>query len=81
MQIIIKTETVIDYINANNLTKKDFCKQCDISTAVLRKFLRNENVSITSLFKISKAIKIPIDALFYETANRHCEERSDKAIQ
>lgn len=66
MNVTIKTEAVIDYINANNLTKKEFSKQCDISAATLRKFLHNESVSITSLFKISKAIKVPIDALFYE---------------
>lgn len=64
MKNIIKTELIQKYIEENNITKTNFCKQCKISISTLNLLLKNKaKTKIETLIKISKSTKITIDEL------------------
>ena len=48
MNIRFNYEIIIEYMNKNNLSKTQFCKQCKISIYTLNKML-NGNLNINSL--------------------------------
>lgn len=53
------------YIKENRLTIKQFCAMCKISYKTLRKLLKGQqNVKISSLFKIARTLKIELYKLF-----------------
>lgn len=60
----INTEIISEYISANNITRKAFCKQCGISTATLYRIMNGKNFYLMALFKIARTIKIPIHRFF-----------------
>lgn len=65
METKINTKLIENYMYDNNLSKKEFCKLCELSQAILRKILRNQkNYRITALFKVAKLLKAHICDLF-----------------
>lgn len=62
MKLTIKTELITNYIQQNNLTIKEFCKQCKISHNTYRKIMNGEtNIRISTMYKILVKIKILCD--------------------
>lgn len=59
MDIIIKTDIIREFMKKNNLTKKQFCKECDISICSLNNVLK-QNTKISSLVFIKMAIRMKI---------------------
>ncbi len=55
---------IINYIQNNNLTKKDFCLLCGISYSTLNRILNNKNFQLKALFRIARVIDIPVHMLF-----------------
>lgn len=67
MHYKINKNLILNYINQHNLSKKQFCKNSNVSLPVLNKILNsNGNFRIIALFKISKVLKIPMYKLFIE---------------
>lgn len=64
MEQKINVKIITDYISANCLTKKKFCKKCNISVSTLYSILKEKNVDVLSVFKIAKAINVPLYLFF-----------------
>ena len=65
MKDTIKTELIENFLQENDLSKRQFCKLCNIHYSTLQKILSNDfNFAITALFKISRVIKIPVHKMF-----------------
>ena len=64
MTIRFNYEIIIEYMNKNNLSKTQFCKQCNISIYTLNKML-NGNLNINSLLglKVCKLLNIKFNDL------------------
>ena len=60
----LNTQIIIEYIENNNLTKKEFCQQCKISISTFYKIINGKNFNLISLFKIAKIIEVPIHMFF-----------------
>ena len=72
MKKLIKTELIMNYIKNNNLTKKEFCKQCNISIYILNKILNYKtNIRITAFIKIAELLKIHMYELLEDEKNSH----------
>lgn len=50
----VNTKMISDFITANNLTQKEFCRQCKISYYSFRKIMLNQNFNLQALFRIAK---------------------------
>ncbi len=62
---LINVGLISEYMSANNLTKKEFCKKCGISLYLLNKiFNQQENANIVALFKIARTMNLPICEFF-----------------
>ena len=62
---IININLIIDYMEKNNLSKREFAKKCRIPISVLLKILnQNTDFPIHYLFKIAKTLNIPIHQIF-----------------
>ena len=61
---IYKSEILEEYRKENNPSKQQFCKLCKISTNTYKKILNNENVIITSLFRIARVLNIHVCEMF-----------------
>lgn len=64
MHIKLNTEIIKEYISSNNLTKKEFCKQCKISKSTLYRIMKNKSCNLIALFRISKIINKQFSQLF-----------------
>ena len=64
MEQKINVEIITDYISANRLTKKEFCEKCKIGISTLYSIFKQKNVDVLSLFKIAKAINVPLYRFF-----------------
>lgn len=63
--INISQERVKDLIKKNNLTQKEFCDICDISTAKLCRFLKNgKMLNITEFVNIAEKFNTSVIYLF-----------------
>lgn len=60
----INTKLILEYIQINNLTMKEFCKQCNISIATFYRIIKHKNFKLISLFRIAKKIQAPVHTLF-----------------
>lgn len=66
-----RAEVIMQYIKEHNLTKKEFCKLCNIGKSTLYRVLKGEN-GYDPLFKIAFATKIPMkDLLIIELVERN----------
>lgn len=61
---ILNLKLILDFIQSNNLTKKDFCKQCNIDFSTFYKIINGKNYKLLSLFKIANKIQVPVCHLF-----------------
>lgn len=62
----VNVNKIIKYIKDEKLSKKEFCKRCEICVETLNKILRKKtNVGIVAIFKIAKIMEIDICQLFY----------------
>ena len=64
MEDFINVDLIKFYMWGNKLTKKDFCKLCQISTQTLNKILNQKNFRIDVLPRIAKLLKVRICDLF-----------------
>ncbi|MCI8412988.1 MAG: helix-turn-helix transcriptional regulator [Clostridia bacterium] len=55
---------ITDYITANHLTKKEFCKQCNVSISTFYRIAHGKNFDLHSLFKMAKRMNIAFHLLF-----------------
>ena len=56
MKQTFNTELIKNYMRENNLSKKSFCKVCNISPLTLNKILNQKtNIRILAIFKIARA--------------------------
>lgn len=60
----MNVEMILEYIKSNNLTNKEFCKQCRISTSTFYRIMNNKNFNLVSLFKIAKKMNVRVCQLF-----------------
>lgn len=50
-----RTEPIADYIKQNNLTIKEFCKRCEISSGTYYKFMSGTtDINIRIIYRILK---------------------------
>lgn len=61
---LINTKEIQAYLKENKLSIVKFCKICKISPHTYKKIMANEDFNLIALFKIAKAIKIPIHKIF-----------------
>ncbi|MDE6585193.1 MAG: helix-turn-helix domain-containing protein [Clostridia bacterium] len=54
----LNTKLILDYIKNNNLTKKEFCRKCKISTSTLYKIINEKDFQLIALFKIAKIMNL-----------------------
>ena len=64
MEDFINVDLIKFYMWENKLTKKDFCKLCQISTQTINKILNQKNLRIDVLPRIAKLLKVRICDLF-----------------
>jgi len=63
----IKKYRLLYNLNNNKLTQKELAKKIDVSTSLIGSLESNkinQGISIYNLYKISKALNIPIDNFF-----------------
>ncbi len=60
----LNVEIIEEYIKTNNLTIKDFCKQCNISISTFYRIMHGKDFNLLSLFRIAKKINVPIHEFF-----------------
>lgn len=60
----LDVEKIAEFIKENGLTKKEFCKQCNISPSALYRIMNGKNFNLTSLFRIAKRMNEPIHRFF-----------------
>ncbi len=60
----LDVEKITEYIKENGLTKKEFCKQCNISPSALYRITHGKNFNLISLFRIAKRMNVPIHQFF-----------------
>lgn len=63
----IKKYRLLYNLNNNKLTQKELAKKVDVSTSLIGSLESNkinQGISIYNLYKISKALNIPIDNFF-----------------
>ena len=58
-------EIIQDYIKRKGISVREFCRTCGISYCHYRKVLNQDgSISIDTLFKIARFLKIPFDSMF-----------------
>ena len=60
----INVDLILDYISKNNLTKKEFCRQCKISTSTLYKIINGKDFRLNALVKMARIINIELYQFF-----------------
>ena len=60
----INTQVIEDYIKSNNLSMTAFCIKCGISLDTFYKIMLNQNVMVSSLYKVAKLIGIDFCKIF-----------------
>lgn len=64
MESHVSGQMILDFIKDNQLTKKEFCKQCKISTSTLDRILKGKNFRLIYLFRIGRRMNVPIHKMF-----------------
>lgn len=65
MNQTFNTKLIKNYMRENNLSKKSFCKVCNISPLTLDKILNQKtNIRILAIFKIARALQVKVHLLF-----------------
>jgi len=64
MKITFNLNLLNNFMQQNNLSKKQFCKLCNISTYKLNKiFSHKTNIRLTNMLKLRDYTKIPLKEL------------------
>lgn len=69
IEYIINTKLILNYIKLNNLTKREFCKQCDINESTFYRIMKQKNTYIMPLVKIAKKINVKVRELLLVQKN------------
>ena len=64
MYQLVNVALITEYIKTNHLTKKEFCKQCEISTSTFYKIMEGKNFNLISLFRIAKRMNVDLCRFF-----------------
>ncbi len=64
MDFGINAGLIKEYIKANKLTVKEFCKQCKISVNTYYKIINGKNCDLVMLYRITKKLGIFIHDIF-----------------
>lgn len=66
MEIKTDATKIYEYMKKHNLTKKEFCKLCEISVGVLRKIEKGQtNFSSLAMIKIAKVTGLKISDIVF----------------
>lgn len=66
-KVYLVKEYVYYFIIQHKMTKKEFCKKCDISRKQLRMFEKNDGeLGLEEIYKIFRYINIPIRYAFLD---------------
>lgn len=60
----INAQLILNYIKENKLTKRKFCKQCNISLYSFYKIIHDKNFNILYLFRVAKRLGIHVCEFF-----------------
>lgn len=60
----LKFNIITKYIETQNITIKEFCKQCNISTSTYYRIMKGKDFNLISLFRIAKKMNIRIHIFF-----------------
>ncbi len=60
----LNVKLIEKYIKTNNLSIKNFCKQCNISTSTFYRIMQGKDFNLLSLFRIAKNMNLPIHEFF-----------------
>lgn len=64
---VLKLEKIQEFINDNNLSKREFCKKCSVTVYMFNKILEGYvDFDINILLKIAKLMKVEIVDLINE---------------
>ncbi|MDE7158169.1 MAG: helix-turn-helix domain-containing protein [Clostridiales bacterium] len=55
---------IAEYITANQLTVKEFCKRCDISVSTYYRIMQGNDCKLLSLFRIAKTMNVLLQQFF-----------------
>ena len=66
MEKYLNTEKIEKYLKDNKLTKKEFCKKCNISVSTLNRMYKSDNIRVINIFKVAKGMEVDVCFLFYE---------------
>lgn len=61
---LVNVRLITEYMKANNLTKKEFCRQCKIKRWSLYKIMHCKDFNLADLFKISRKTDVPVCEFF-----------------
>lgn len=65
MEKIYNTNILDEFLINNKISKSTFCKKCQLSDVILKKFYEhNANISTIQLFKIARQLNVSISNLF-----------------
>ena len=63
--MVFRTDLIDKYLQDNNLSKQEFCKQIDITLETLEKLYEIDlSITVLALFKISRRLNLYIYELF-----------------
>ena len=63
------SKPILEYIKNNNLSKKQFCKLCDISLNYLQNFLKEKDATkgrVQSIKRVAMLLKCSLHNLIYD---------------
>ena len=66
MNIEYNSDLIIGYLKKEGISKTKFCKDCHISISTLNKMLCGKNISLLSVSKIAKKMKLNLCEFFID---------------
>lgn len=60
----INTAMITDFIATHYKSKREFCKQCNMSPSTLSRILSGKNFNLIFLFRIARGMNVALHELF-----------------
>ena len=60
----LNIKLIIEYIEKNSLTRKEFCQQCKISISTFYRIINGKDFRLDALFKIAKIMNLKLYQFF-----------------
>lgn len=60
IEYTINIELILNYIKSNNLTNREFCKQCDINESTFYRIMKQNNTDVMPLVKMAKQMNVKV---------------------